>query len=145
MTAISTAQSLIQITGGKVRIPGYWDTREGGERTREITAYFAGGQKDNDWVYGKSTGGDMTITRGYDPKRDDTWFAQLNRALNNGEECLYTPTQTPVTTTGATYGKPTNWPNVPVKSLKHMDSKAGAEADAGMIEIVFATRGPGAS
>ena len=116
-----------------------------GERTREITAYFGGGQKVNDFVYGKTTGGDMTLTRGYDPKRDDTWFSQLNRALENGEECLYTVTQTPVTTTGTTYGKTTTWPNIPVKSLKHMDSTAGSEADAGMIEIVFATRGPGAS
>lgn len=145
MATIGAAQANVQITGGKIRIPAMWDTREGGERTREITAYFAGGQKQNDFVYGKTTGGDMTLTRGYDPKRDDTWFSQLNRALENGEECLYTVTQTPVTTTGTTYGKTTTWPNIPVKSLKHMDSKAGSEADAGMVEIVFATRGPGAS
>lgn len=145
MAAISAAQANVQITGGKVRIPGLWANREGGERTREISTNYDGGQKIPDFVYGKSTGGDMTVTRGYDPKRDDTWFSQLNRAFENGEECLYTVVQTPVTTTGAKYGKPTTWPNIPVKSLKHMDAKDGSEADAGMVEIVFATRGPGAS
>ena len=145
MAAIGAAQANVQVTGGKIRIPGLWDSREGGARVREVNAYFGGGQKVNDFIYGKTTGDDMTLTRGYDPKRDDQWFSQLNRALEAGEECWYTVVQTPVSTTGSVYGKSTTWPNIPVKSLKHMDSKSGAEADAGLIEIVFATRGPGAS
>ena len=35
MATIGAAQANVQVTGGKIRIPAMWDTREGGERVRQ--------------------------------------------------------------------------------------------------------------
>lgn len=144
MALVAKSDFSVVITGGKIRIPGEWTERTGGEKQREVSNQFEGGDNTPTLMVGKATGGDMTVTRGYDPKRDDVWLSQLNAALEK-DECLYTPVQTPKTRSGAVYGKPRSWPNIPVKSLKYPEATNGESADPGQVEIVFATRGPGAS
>lgn len=144
MAIVAKSDFSVVITGGKIRIPGEWSERTGGEKQREISNHFQGGDNVPTLMVGKATGGDITFTRGYDPKVDDVWLSQLNAAMEK-DECLYTPVQTPKTRSGAVYGKPRQWPNVPVKSLKLPEPANGESADAGTIELVFASRGPGAN
>lgn len=144
MAIVAKSDFSVVITGGKIRIPGEWTERTGGEKQREVNNYFQGGDNVPTLMVGKATGGDITFTRGYDPKIDDVWLSQLNAAMEK-DECLYTPVQTPKTRSGAVYGKPRQWPNVPVKSLKLPEPANAESADPGTIELVFASRGPGAN
>lgn len=144
MAVVSQSDYSIVITGGKIRIPGEWKERTGGAKQRNVEAYFNGGDNVPQFLVGKATGDDMTLTRGYDPKVDDVWLSQLNAAMER-DECWYTPVQTPKNRQGAVYGKPRSWPNIPVKSLKFPEGNNSDAAEASTIEIVFATRGPGAS
>jgi hypothetical protein len=143
MVAITQSNIIVTLNGGSPAIPGYWATYEGGALTRERENSYDGGAGYH-ILLGRPTAEDITITRTYDPARDDTWLNQLRRNIMAGERCEYNVTKQRITPSvnWVHTGTPEVHPNCPVLTVRTTPITHGPEATAATIELVLATKGP---
>lgn len=132
--AIAQRQFLIKVAG----IDGFWSTFSGGEVSVEHTRQFDGGALVPDLLSGNPTISDVTVSRGYKPRRDGAYRSQLARALAQGKGFVTTITKTPTDEDYTKIGPPEVY-EVKLKTVTPSDSDANS-ADAGRFQLVFSCR-----
>lgn len=115
-----------------------WHGWAGGELSKETTLHHEGSNRE--LVEGKATYGDITLTTGYDPDRDDNWLDNVERAFQKGP-VVHTLTRQAITHTGALRGKPRIHEGCVLKTITRPDGADGSAADVGMITLVYAQKG----
>lgn len=143
MPAIIQSNVVVKLEGTGPTIPGYWATYEGGALTRERENSWDGGGG-YDILVGRPTAEDITVTRPFDPIRDETWLNELRRNIMAGNVVEYTVNKQPITA-GVNWtpvGLPEVHPRCPVLTVRTTPVTHGGDATAATVEIVLATKGP---
>lgn len=84
-------QALVKVDG----IDGYWAQKSGGEVTAEANKVFDGGSLRPDVIASPPEVGDITVTRPYDPIRDQEIINVLKTRVGNWSTTIsVTPTET---------------------------------------------------
>lgn len=143
MPAIIQSNVVVKLEGGSPAISGYWSTYEGGALTMERENSWDGGGG-YDILVGRPTAEDITITRPYNPTRDDPWLNTLRRNIMNGIRVTYTVKKQPITpgVNWTPIGNGETHANCPVITVRTTGVTHGADATAATIEMVLATKGP---
>lgn len=89
MAKSSARQFLVKVEG----VDGYWSTKSGGTVTAESTKVYDGGSLKPDIITNPPTAEDVSVTRPYDPQRDDEVIRQLLQLVGSwGTTVSVTPT-----------------------------------------------------
>lgn len=143
MPAIIQSHVVVELVGNSPEIPGYWATYEGGALTRERENAWDGGGG-YDILLGRPTAEDITVTRPYDPVRDNGWLNTLRLNIMAGNVVEYTVNKQAITAgvNWSPIGLPETHPRCPVLTVRTTPITHGSDATAATIEIVLATKGP---
>lgn len=125
-------QFLVKVDG----IEGYWAQKSGGEITSDSTKVFDGGSLRADVIASPPEIGDITVTRPYDPLRDQEVINQLKTRVGTWVTTIsITPTETDLR---AARVKGDVYPESLLIGLRLPESDASS-GDAADYELTFAT------
>lgn len=125
-------QFLVKVDG----IDGYWAQKSGGEITSDSTKVFDGGALRADVIASPPEVGDITVTRPYDPLRDQEVINQLKSRVGTWVTTIsVTPTETDLR---AARVRGDVYPQALLIGLRLPESDAGS-GDAADYELTFAT------
>lgn len=125
-------QFLVKVDG----IDGYWAQKSGGEITSDSTKVFDGGSLRADVIASPPEVGDITVTRPYDPLRDQEIINQLKTRVGTWMTTIsVTPTETDLR---AARVRGDVYPEALLIGLRLPESDAGS-GDAADYELTFAT------
>ena len=124
-------QALVKVDG----IEGYWAQKSGGEVTSEANKVYDGGSLRPDVIAAPPEVGDITVTRPYDPLRDQEIINQLKTRVGNWFTTIsVTPTETDLR---AARVKGDTYPQALLIGLRLPEWDAGS-GDAADYELTFA-------
>lgn len=125
-------QFLVKVDG----IEGYWAQKSGGEITSDSTKVFDGGSLRADVISSPPEVGDITVTRPYDPLRDQEVINQLKTRVGTWMTTIsITPTETDLR---AARVRGDVYPESLLIGLRLPEPDAGS-GDAADYELTFAT------
>lgn len=129
-------QSRVTISGGPIEMPGTWQTKSGGNVSREVFREKEGGELfKEDVSVGPPTYDDITVSRSYKRDRD----ASIRRFVESGRSGLFTLSEQPLDESGLPSGEPFVY-NVRLISGSVPETDANG-TDRQRIELSFAREG----
>lgn len=130
MAKSSARQFLIKVEG----VDGLWSTKSGGNVGSDNTKVYDGGSLKPDIITNPPTAEDVTVTRPYDPQRDDDMLRALLQLVGSWTTTVsVTPTNADLVAVAA----PRVYSNAVLTGVQEpeVDSSSG---DAAMIGLTFA-------
>jgi hypothetical protein len=130
MAKASRRQFLVSVSG----IDGYFGTKQGGNVTSAVNKVYDGGALHPDLIAGPPEAADITVSKPYDPARDDGVLASLRNQVG-----VFTATITvqPADRDMVASGTPTVYPNALLVGLTEPEADASAGNEARW-DLVFA-------
>lgn len=104
----SQSQSLITVVIDGAPC-GVWDTRSGGETTADVSKRRPGGSLNEKATRGRSTTGDVTVSREYERERDIELGRRLRTRVGKATVVV---TEQPLDDDDVAWGTPTTWTGV---------------------------------
>lgn len=127
-------QFLVTISG----VPGTWKSFSGGDGSVSVTKDWDGGATRPDLLAGPAEFADITVTRTYDPAKDQEWVNDAMTKLGRGR---YTITRQAIDMSGVRIGKPRTYADCLLTAVSEGDVDS-ASSDPSEISFTFATSGP---
>ena len=115
-------------------IDGYFAQKTGAETTADVTDVWDGGKLTPEKLAGPANTGDLTVSRPYDPDRDQPVISRLRSRVGRWRT---TVTVQPTDADLVARGRPTTYANVLLVGLTEPDVDAGS-GDPATLELVFA-------
>lgn len=127
MSKSSKRQFLVTIDG----FVGTWAGKTGGERTAEVARAYDGGNPEPDLITAPPQTGNITVTRTYDPDRDD---AELHNAMRRVGALRATVAVQPLTPDYVATGKQVVYPRAVLVAVHppEVDAASGDAAEWSM-------------
>jgi hypothetical protein len=114
---------------------GIWDTKTGGALDSEERLYYPGGMRPAYSLGGRTTPGEITLSRNYRLGRDHDNIQQLIDAVGVSRVFI---TQQPMDRYKNMYGRPIVWTGT-LKTLTLPEHNSESTSDPAMVEIVVTT------
>lgn len=130
MAKSSARQFLVKVEG----VDGLWSTKSGGNVSADNTKVYDGGSLKPDIITNPPTAEDVSVTRPYDPDRDDEMLRRLLQLVGSWDT---TVSVTPTTADLVASAPPRVYSNARLTGVTEpeVDSSSG---DAAMIGLTFA-------
>jgi hypothetical protein len=130
MSKASARQFLVKVEG----IDGYFATKQGGNVSSDVTKAYDGGSLTPDIVTAPPTAENVTVTRHYDPDRDDTVMRTLLPLVGAWET---TVSVTPTDADLVAAAPPRTYPKARLVGVTEPEVDSGS-GDAAMFGLEFA-------
>lgn len=130
MAKSSARQFLVKVQG----VDGYFATKQGGNVTSDVTKAYDGGSLIPDIITAPPTAENVTVTRHYDPSRDDTVLRQLIGLVGSWTT---TVSVTPTDADLVAVAPPRTYPGAVLVGVTEPESDSGS-GDASMFGLEFA-------
>lgn len=134
MAKTSKRSFLVSVDG----LPDYYATLAGGEVSVDTSDAWDGGQKKPEKVPGVPTTSNLTLSRPYDPDRDQPLIDRLQALVGTWRT---TVTKQPTDGDFTPVGKPTTYPKALLVRVLPPEADAAASENS-TYELEFATDGP---
>ena len=130
----SQRQFLVSVYG----LGEFFATISGGEVTADVGEAWDGGKQQPDVLSAPAVCSNLTVTRPYDPNRDQPIITKLQKVVGRWQTTL---TKQPTDADFTPIGKPTTYPRAMLVRVTPPEGDA-ASADAATYELEFKSPGP---
>jgi hypothetical protein len=130
MSKSSARQFLVKVEG----VTGFWSTKTGGNVTADNTKVYDGGNLKPDIITNPPTAEDVTVTRPYDPDRDDIVLRNLLQLVGSWDT---TVSVTPCDASLVAIAPPRVYSNARLTGVQDPEVDASS-GDAAMCGLTFA-------
>ena len=119
-------------------VPGTWKSFSGGDGSSSPTKDWDGGAARPDLLAGPTEFSDITVTRTYDPAKDQQWIDDAIAKIGRGR---YTVTKQAIDANYVKVGKPRTFADCLLIAVTEPDVDSSS-SDAAEVQFTFATAGP---